>query len=120
MSHLFAKLVNVEGDLYPSLYEYVDPDYDESSLVVYDARLTQRRIEFVKQLTPDQIVKVDVVDTWEDDHEMCLAVDITFDNGDIMSIAACWLYPEFVSSFYRPDDACKSEIIEYLQDQISL
>jgi hypothetical protein len=120
MSHLFAKLVNVEGELYPSLYEYVDPDYTESDLVVYDARLTTQRIAFVKQLTPDQILKVEVVDSWIDDHERCLAVDITFDSGDVMSIAACWIYPEFVSCFYRPDEDCKVEIIEYLQDQISL
>jgi len=118
MSQLFNQLVDIEGKDYPILYEYTDDQYEDNN-PNYIGELALSRIEFIRQLKPDNIVKVEVVDMWQDDHEPCLAVDIMFDTGDILSVAAPWITQEFVSCFYRPDDKCKAEIIEYLQDQLT-
>jgi hydroxymethylglutaryl-CoA reductase len=116
MATLFGKLEDVNGELYPSLFEYTSDDYGSNYFV---AELTEQRVAFINQLTPEQIVSVEVVGNWIDDHETCLAVEITFDNGEVLCVSACWICQEFVSNFYRPDEACKKEIIEYLQDQLT-
>ena len=124
MPSLFKKLdwKDIDAKYFPMLYEYVSADYKADFPLEspdYDAVLSPLRMDFINQLTPDQISDVTVVDIWKEDHEACLAANITFISGDVLSVAASCIIPELVGAFYFGEcDRAKQLIIEYLISQL--
>ena len=78
--------------------EEVDPAYDPT--------LVRARQDFVRQLTIDQIVGIEVVEEYTDDHLPCVDVHITFQSGDVLSCA--FLYTSLTGAFQYWEDSKKA------------
>lgn len=117
---LFENVMEPEGserNSYPYFSEYFDSECTEAG--VYSADLLEERKEYIKGMTIEMIEKVIVVDSYEDDHEQCVDVEIKMKDGNEIVFAAMWIVPEFVADIYAAAKynvaEAKQEVIGYLQ-----
>ncbi len=97
--------------------EYLDESEESDAFV---AELTDRRIKFIRDLAPSEIVAIEIVSQYTDDHSPCINAHIRFITGDVLSIAALWLTNEFAGAWkYWEHPRAKKDIIDYLQSFIT-
>jgi hypothetical protein len=71
----------------------------------------QKKIEAIK--TVDDIKSVELLDTWEDDHEMCAGVEI---NGVKMGF---WWIGSGIGAFEYPDSPkAKKDVLEMIKEAV--
>ena len=98
---------------YPPLGDLDDWDnYDGEERA--DHPWTDEMVEKIKGLkSTEQIKTLELTDTWEDDHELCVGVII---NGDIQ-FGAWWIVPEFFADLVyagKGNEEAKKEVIDYV------
>lgn len=117
---LFGKTFDEDGNIViPYFSEYVDDEYEDEGTKVYDRSLLEQRIEYIRNLKPEMIDKVEVIGQYEDDHEQCLDVYMYINDGNVIPFAAMWIVSEFVAEIYAASKynilEAKKEIVDYLQ-----
>lgn len=90
---------------------------------VYDDELLLKRKSFIKQLTPEQISSIVLVEKYADgfpSFEQSITTVITFSSGDILAITLLWICdPEVIQAFsYTDSRIAKATIISYLKEVI--
>ncbi len=111
---LFEKPIKEGTVIYPYFSDYVEEDSD-----VYSKDLLELRKEYIKGMTVDMIEQVIVVDSYQDDHEECLDIELIMKDGNEIVFAAMWIVSEFVADIYAAAKynvtEAKQQIIDYLK-----
>ncbi len=123
MTILFQKFNGLPPDN-SDQFAYFDSFFDEDEdNALYNPDLVEARINYVKTLTVDMIERVEVVDTFEDDHEICIELHIYFTDGNILSLVAMWIIQDFAADIYAAAKynipEAKQAIIGYIQSKVA-
>jgi len=107
--------INPSWNHLPMIMDYFEESEDIADSF-YDESLVEPRKAFLLQLTPDQIVDVEVDgEIYYDDHLPCCDVHVTFTSGDVFSFGACWIAPEQIGMFiYTDSQKAKKDIVGYI------
>lgn len=106
---------------FPTVHDYlgIDISDEEEEWYMqrgYDPTLLTVRKKFFYELTADQIMDIEIVEEYTDDHEPCIDVHITFTTGDILSVAL--MYTSLTGAFQYWEDSLKArqDIVDYFNE----
>lgn len=107
---------------FPTIHDYLGFDIDlndqeqvEDAITNrgYDPTLMKARLEFFCNLQPEMITNVELVEEYTDDHEPCVDVHISFNTGDVLSVACMWTNLTGAFQYWEDSARARQDIAEY-------
>lgn len=98
------------GDYFLFDNEFIEDD----NVIIPDPKTIQQQLDFIKKLTPQQIVDVKIFNEYTDDHIPSVDASVYFNDGTVLTANFIWVGNIGMFKYWKCDDA-KNDLITYLK-----